>query len=523
MNLIAREIFNLKSALSGTNFEVGGFANSINTAQLLANKLQINVIAITNFAIVGADVKCRISGSFPLNGGAPQFGFQGNYYSYLKDNDGLINAVGGGAFYASDLLTNGNTGDIILKNCLTIGESAFNRAMFVNYIFENVTAINGPNAFVNAYKLKTVYIPRCLNLGVDVLDNATFGNIQRNSIIYCHPSLQTCNAGNPDGDLQYAVSQGAIVRYVTNFVAPTKPTNISFSDIYSSAVKPIINCTSTNAIDYYEVYINGIYSQRLEIGGYIVNLSALTTYQVSVVVVDVFLNKSVISEQFQVTTNNTSAIVTIPNITGYYRLDGNSNDAYGTLNGVDSNMAYGIGKIANCAVFNKTSRNIKFTYPQYDIFGTQSYSFSFWIKVNTLPDSGKSTSIVSFEQNGSVSTRDKAVRLYANGMIGHYGYDGTPKYAQSVGGFITVGSWFYITATFGAGVIKIYVNAVLKGSVNCATTYDFSSPILVINQFSTSGTDTYYDGLVDEFAVFKQELTLNEIEMIYNNGNGISL
>jgi len=522
MNLIAREIFNLKSGLGGTNFEVGGYANSINTPQLLANKLQIDVSRITNFAIVGADVKCRISGSFPLNGGAPQFGFQGSYYSYLKDNDGLITAIGTGSFYASDLINSANTGDIILKNCLTIANDAFNRAMFVNYIFENATAV-GANAFVNAYRLKIVYIPRVLTLGNDVLDNVTFGNIQKDSVIYCHPSLQTCNSGNPDGDLQYAVSMGAIVRYVTNFVAPSKPTNISFTDIYSTVFKIVVDCINTNSIDYYEVFINGIYYSNFKIGSYIFGLNALTIYQVSVVVVDVFLNKSVISEQFQVTTNNQSSIVTVPNLTGYYRLDGNSNDSFGIINGVDLNMAYGTGKIGQCAVFNKTSRNIKFNNSIYDIFGTQAYSFSLWINATTLPDSGKSTSIVSFEQSNSVSTRDKAIRLYSSGLVEHYGYDGGPKYAQSQSGTVTVGSWFYITATFGAGVLKIYVNSVLKGSVNCASTYDFSSPVLVLNQFSTSGTDTYFDGLIDEFAVFKKELTQNEINMIYNNGNGITL
>ncbi|MEG7685968.1 hypothetical protein, partial [Listeria monocytogenes] len=66
--------------------------------------------------------------------------------------------------------------------------------------------------------------------------------------------------------------------------------------------------SSTNAISYYEVWINGGFTeQRITANGQItggLNQNAINTIQV--VAVDIFLNKSVISNMVSVQTTNLS-------------------------------------------------------------------------------------------------------------------------------------------------------------------------------------------------------------------------
>ena len=63
-------MFSKTPAVAAYNTYIGGVSSSIGTASALATKLGISVGTISNFVVEGADIKCKITGSYSIQGGA---------------------------------------------------------------------------------------------------------------------------------------------------------------------------------------------------------------------------------------------------------------------------------------------------------------------------------------------------------------------------------------------------------------------------------------------------------------------
>jgi hypothetical protein len=301
--MIRRTVFGRQKAK--TNTFIGGVSASLGTPALLATKLGINVSRISNFSIVGSDIKCNISGGTYL--------FYNSFISdpnitYFDDRDGLARCLNGYyAFAFCDRLYYINlpgtlqTGNYLGRGCpllktaylpsvTQVSNGGFYESKIDRFYIPNATLIGGSNTAYN----------ECFNR-IFFQDNAL-------KTIYAHPSLATINAGAEEPDIAYARSLGATIRYVTNFTPPNAISNLSAGTIYNSAVQ--LNFTppsSTNAIDYYEVYVNGAFHSEIKAsGGYVVGLSAATNYNISLVAVDVFYNKSSLGNILNVTTGNSA-------------------------------------------------------------------------------------------------------------------------------------------------------------------------------------------------------------------------
>lgn len=67
------------------------------------------------------------------------------------------------------------------------------------------------NNFYGCTELTNISIPSCTNLGGDTLENGVFALISGNIITLTVPAaLMTCNAGNPDGDIQYLQANNTV-------------------------------------------------------------------------------------------------------------------------------------------------------------------------------------------------------------------------------------------------------------------------------------------------------------------------
>lgn len=269
MNLLTRQIYGLKKGVTGFNTYIGGVSPTISTAALLATKLGISVGNISNFTIVGADIKCLITGSYSI----PSAAFSGeSSLTYYYDSGKLITSIG-------------NTG------------------------------------FQNTGSLLWIYIPNCTVLGSSAsVDNSCFQNSPANSIFYLSPTLATSNSGAEEADVAGIRARNGDIRYVTNFTAPAPVTTLSSGTIFNSSVA--LNFTtpsSTNAIDYYECYADDVFKNR---GKTITGLTNNTNYNVTIYAIDVFFNKSLVSNNLNVTTSNRSA--TDSDAIAYITASGNS-------------------------------------------------------------------------------------------------------------------------------------------------------------------------------------------------------
>jgi hypothetical protein len=83
---------------------------------------------------------------------------------------------------------------------------------------------------------------------------------------------------------------------------------------------------------------------------------------------------------------------------------------------------------------------------------------------------------------------------------------------------LTANSWYYLASTWDGNYMKIYVNGSLV-----ATSIDLSSYTPPINDLSlqiggeTSVSTWYFDGLIDEVAIWDRALTDTEIRDVYGN------
>ena len=278
------------------NTFIGGVASVINTKELLAAKLRnypsgtaFNEADIHNFTIVGDDIKCYIGVDYKI---FVNYAFASITLNKYIDNDNHLKEFGTTTFESCPLPY------LELNGLLTIsGHSSFNAAPLVKHlIFPNLISISYGGLRSNSLMPgKIMYIPNCTNLGGSNLDNTVFLNTSKDSYIYAHPSLSTNNAGAPDGDLASAIANGAIVRYVQNFTAPNPITDLSVGTIYGTDIQ--LNFTaptgSVNAIDFYEVYVNGKYNNKISgSGGYATGLTLNTSYQIEVKPIDIYYNKS---------------------------------------------------------------------------------------------------------------------------------------------------------------------------------------------------------------------------------------
>lgn len=287
MNLIARQIYGNKQGGAPNTF-IGGISSTISTAALLASKLGISVGAISNFSVVGSDIKCKITGSYTLPDSI--FAYDTNI-TYYQDISGLITSC--------------------------IGNNHFLWCVNLKYIFFPENTRFGVASFAisiqSTMPLEYIYSPKCTTIGTVTASNNCFQNRIGEYIIYVAPSMATSNGGGVEGDLADAITRYATVRYVANYTAPNPVTTLTTGTIYNTSVQ--LNFTaptgSTNTIDYYECYVNGIFKNKvLASGKFTSDLTANSSQILTVYAVDVFMNKSVVSNAVSATTTNRTAVDT---------------------------------------------------------------------------------------------------------------------------------------------------------------------------------------------------------------------
>jgi len=505
-NLFARQNFAYKVVSNGTNTEIGGVASTISTPALLAAKLGISVGAISNFSIVGSDIKCKITGSYAIPVSA--FGVS-SPCTFYKDTDGLVNYIFNSAFLNTSA---GGVADF--KNALTVENDVFRATSFTKFLLKNAVNIS-VNCFYANTASDVFYIPNCTNLGGSALYNAVFENCNATAKIYANPSLATNNAGSEDGDISYARARGCTINYVTNFTAPDQITDLSAGTIYNTAVQ--LNFTapsSTNAIDYYECYANGVKKNNITASGqYITELNTNTAYNITLIAVDIFYNKSVVSNSLSVTTDNEAWDISV-GLVSYYKLDetsggvavDNIKGSNLTNTGVAVNQS---GKIGTSYAATAGSQYLNSSsYPAI----TTTVSFNLWV-YRTGAGTGSFPQLIgtgSYPANAGM-----AVLITTGGDLGWIIKQDYLNFSATTN--IPLNTWKMVTVTFDGSNVKTYIDAVLLRTNSKTATLGTTS---LFRMYATQSNEGSFVGRIDESATYNTALTQSQIDILYNSGSG---
>ncbi len=204
-------------------------------------------------------------------------------------------------------------------------------------------------------------------------------------------------------------------------------------------------------------------------------------------------------------------------IMAYWRGEGNANDIFGLNNGQNNGAVYSSGKVGQS--FNLSSNqyiNMPHT-PSIANFATRTMTIEAWVRPNTI--SG----------DGTILGRDDnwlrlAYSMYlSNGRVlfgVHNGYNSWTIISNETA--IGANQWAHVLGVYNGSSIRVYTNGIL-GAERQISNMDFAyniRPTLIgaWNSIET-GMGTYFNGLIDEVAIYDRALNDSEIQQHYQRSN----
>ncbi|NTW33821.1 MAG: LamG domain-containing protein, partial [Bacteroidetes bacterium] len=193
-------------------------------------------------------------------------------------------------------------------------------------------------------------------------------------------------------------------------------------------------------------------------------------------------------------------------LTNYWRMESNSNDSKGSVNGTDVAITYstGNGKFGQGAGFNGTTSGIVTTTTPT----SNSMSWSFWLNINSL--SSVSIPMVQGDPAGPY----KYFVIFTDGSV-RFTNPGGHDFLTAAGVF-SAATWQHIAITVGSTVtdVHIYVNGTEKAVTASGSGGFFSGNYGYY--FGRSSDNGYrIQEAIDDIAVFSRVLTPAEINKLY--------
>jgi hypothetical protein len=204
-----------------------------------------------------------------------------------------------------------------------------------------------------------------------------------------------------------------------------------------------------------------------------------------------------------------------------------------TANGNDltdnNTVGQGTGVLDNCADFESgNSEYLSITdASQTGLDITGSFSVSVWLKLESQPSNGFYGIIA--KHSGGGSNRAYAMSYRDNGGTKSIYLDlsdngtGSSAYEITISAGLPTGSWAHVVLTYtsGTGAMELFVDAVSEGTnTHSITSIANRSDPFVLGALESAST-AYFDGLMDEVAIWSKVLTQGEIFDLYNGGDAL--
>jgi Concanavalin A-like lectin/glucanases superfamily len=107
------------------------------------------------------------------------------------------------------------------------------------------------------------------------------------------------------------------------------------------------------------------------------------------------------------------------------------------------------------------------------------------------------------------------LRLESTGALTMYVYDGTSYEPHATGTTLVAGTLYHVVGTFDGANLRVYVDGTLRGTTARAVTIQDNG-----NQVNVGVGGSYFDGVMDEVAVYGKALTAQQISEHYLAGHG---
>ncbi|MDI6730084.1 MAG: S8 family serine peptidase, partial [Candidatus Altarchaeum sp.] len=204
-------------------------------------------------------------------------------------------------------------------------------------------------------------------------------------------------------------------------------------------------------------------------------------------------------------------------LAGYWKFDDNANDSSGKGNdGTVYGANYVTGKYGKALEFDGVNDYVS-AGNDSSLSLNNAITIEAWVKLNTI--TATPNTILS---KGSGNTTNYWMDIRSNGTIYFGGYTPTGDGCfGSVAGKITEANrWYHIAGTYDGSSNKIYVDGVLVNNV--AKTCNLTTNVDNLT-IGTRRNSYYFNGTIDEVAIYNRALTASEIAARYNGSDLLKL
>ena len=212
-------------------------------------------------------------------------------------------------------------------------------------------------------------------------------------------------------------------------------------------------------------------------------------------------------------------------LVAHWPLDTNAEDVVGGYHGFASGgVIFGAEGAAfhsgAAAEFNGSSATIAVPYSA--ALNPDSFTVTLWANADST--GGFSSAITSRDDNG-VSVHGYLIYNDSAGRWNFWTGGGGPSgsWLQLPGPGVEVGSWVHLAISYDAGAqtMRLHVNGALEQSRSGGGLYSPNGPQAEdfhIGSGADNGSQFYFDGLLDDVALWDEALTTEQIQEVMNNG-----
>ena len=184
---------------------------------------------------------------------------------------------------------------------------------------------------------------------------------------------------------------------------------------------------------------------------------------------------------------------------------------------------FGLGVIASPTVplFSTDSVDLDGTNDYIDL-GTSSslnpssaLTISAWIYINGA-GTGSLPTIYSSSKNSAGISGGIAIAYTSNKIRFYFDTTGSSGwvFAES-NSTVSTSQWYHLAGTWNGSTVTLYVNGTAQTTTASATTIGYNTDFpATIGRYSSN----YFNGLIDEVALFDSALSASDITSIYNSG-----
>ena len=207
--------------------------------------------------------------------------------------------------------------------------------------------------------------------------------------------------------------------------------------------------------------------------------------------------------------NGVSTPIDMTDCAGLWHFDGNADDTSGGgHNGTVNGATLATGQIGQCYDFDGTNDYIEVPHST-DLDATTALSISAWIY---LDDYGAWSGIVT----KGINTANYSLQLSSTGSGQLQFFTGGSPWNKLVRSSSALGlsTWRHVVATWDNGVVKLYVDGDLD-TVEIVTWSITPNTEALTFGSDYPGNDEYFNGKIDEVAVWTRVISAREVKQIY--------